>query len=389
MTTQLITEGRVKLEVPELSRFKTPAGDYAPSLTHVFYNPRMELCRDISVSAAQVAGRELGELRICDPLAGVGVRGVRYAIEVKGVSKVVVNDRSPEAFELITRNIGLNGVAGLVEAWNSDANALLWENRGRFNFVDLDPFGSPAPFMDAACAGLARRGMLALTATDTAPLSGTHARACLRRYGAKPLRTEYSHELGIRILTGFAQRVAGKHELALTPTLVHATQHYFRVYLLARRGAQHVDEILKHQGYVSHCHTCGRRVLSRELVAELPEACECGCRFSHAGPFWVGELMDLRFIQKLLKDLAGRNFELARQEFALLSLCAEEAEGPPTFYEMNELARYTRNSPSKIAGFVAKLRKQGYFASRTHFSGTGFRTDAPFDKMIETFFYSR
>jgi tRNA (guanine26-N2/guanine27-N2)-dimethyltransferase len=229
MSTQFITEGWTKLEVPELARFRTRAGDYAPSLAPVFYNPHMELCRDISVSAVQVLADELGSLRVCDPLAGVGARGLRYAKEVKGDVTVVVNDRSREAFELIKRNVELNGLTSIVDARNEDANVLLLGGRGKFDFVDLDPFGSPAPFVDAACAALARRGVLAVTATDTAPLSGTHARACLRRYGAKPLKTEYCHELGIRILIGFAQRVAGKHELALAPVLAHATRHYFRV----------------------------------------------------------------------------------------------------------------------------------------------------------------
>ena len=382
MKTRFVNEGLTKLEVPDPERFRTKSGDYAPSLTHVFYNPRMELCRDISVSAAQVSVSEFGELRVCDPLAGVGARGIRYAKEVKGISRVLTNDRSSEAFELIKRNVELNGLTSLIEVQNTDANALLWENHGRFNFVDVDPFGSPAPFMDAACASLARRGMLALTATDTAPLSGTHARACLRRYGAKPLKTEYCHELGIRILVGFAQRVGGRHELALTPALAHATQHYFRVYLRAQRGAQHVDEAMREQGYVSHCSTCGRRVPSRGLVAELPGACECGGRLSHAGPLWLGALIDRTFAQKVAGDLVRRNFKLGHQELSLLNRCIEEADGPATFYDLNEVARHAEVSPPKIAELIVELRERGRFASRAHFSPTGIRTDAPLEELL-------
>ncbi|MDI6884591.1 MAG: tRNA (guanine(10)-N(2))-dimethyltransferase [Hadesarchaea archaeon] len=382
MQTRIVVEGRTKLKVPEPEHFRTLAGDYAPSLARVFYNPYMEFCRDISVSAVQVVVQELGELRACDPLAGVGVRGIRYAKEVKGVLRSIVNDRSPEAFELIKHNIELNRVAGLAEARNSDANALLWENRGRFNFMDLDPFGSPAPFMDAACAALARRGMLAITATDTAPLSGTHARACLRRYGAKPLKTEYCHELGLRILVGFAQRVAGKHEIALEPALAHATQHYFRVYMRARRGAKGADEVLKKQGYVSHCNGCGRRVLSPGLVAELPGICECGGRFSHAGPLWLGALIDRTFAQRVAGDLVRRNFRLRYQELSLLNRCIEEAGGPATFYDLNEIARRAGVSPPKIGALIAELREMGHFASRTHFSNTGFRTNASLEELL-------
>jgi len=380
--TQVITEGITKLEVPELERFRTPAGDYAPSLTQVFYNPLMELCRDISVSALQVLADELGNIRICDPLAGVGARGLRYAKEVRGAAKVVVNDRSREAVELIGRNVELNGLSSSVEVLDGDANVLLWGHRPRFHAVDIDPFGSPAPFVDAACAALSRDGMLMLTATDTAPLSGTHPKACIRRYGAKPLRTEYCHELGIRILMGFCQRVAGGHEMALAPLLAHASRHYFRVYMRALMGPKRVDELLAQQGHVSHCKACGRRVVSFGIAAELPNTCECGEKLSHAGPMWLGRIMDRGFVQRVFGDLARRNFRLGQQAIVLLSRCIEESDGPPTFYEVHEVARRAGVQPPKIAGVIARLRGRGYFASRTHFSGTGLRTDAPLDEII-------
>jgi len=382
---QLIAEGSVKLEVPELGRYRTRAGDYAPSLTKVFYNPRMELCRDISVSVVRVLASEFGSIRICDPLAGVGARAIRYAKEVRDVEKATVNDRSQEAVEFIRRNIELNGLSN-VEAHNEDANVLLWSHRrDRFHFIDVDPFGSPAPFVDAACAALARGGMLALTATDTAPLSGTYVKTCLRRYGARPLKTEYCHELGVRILIGFAQRVAGRHELALVPVLAHSTEHYFRVYLRARKGAQHVDELLAGQGYVSHCRACGRRVLTRGIAVELPGACECGGKPGHAGPMWLGQLMDKEFVWKLSADLVNRNFKLGHRELVLLDRCAEEAAGPPTFYDVHDLARRARVSAPKLLEVLAMLRKRGYFASRTHFLDTGLRTDAPIDEILQIF----
>jgi len=382
MMTQVITEGITKLEVPELERFRTPAGDYAPSLTQVFYNPIMELCRDISVSALQVLADELGNIRICDPLAGVGARGLRYAKEVRGAAEVVVNDRSREAVELIGRNVELNGLSSSVEVLEGDANVLLWGYRPRFHAVDIDPFGSPAPFVDAACAALARDGMLMITATDTAPLSGTHPKACIRRYGAKPLRTEYCHELGIRILIGFCQRVAGRHEMALAPLLAHASRHYFRVYMRAMMGPKRVDELLAQQGHVSHCKACGRRVVSFGIAAELPSTCECGEKLGHAGPMWLGRIMDRDFIQRAASDLARRNFRLSQQAIVLLSRCIEESDSPPTFYEMHEVAGRAGVQPPKIADVIAELRGRGYFASRTHFSGTGLRTDAPLDEII-------
>ncbi len=382
MKTKIMFDGKAKMEVPDPESFRTPAGDYAPSLTRVFYNPLMEFCRDISVSVARVLSKRLKFIKACDPLAGVGVRGVRYALEVGGVSGILINDLSPEAFELIKRNVEMNGVTHLAECRNSDANLVLCENRGRFNFVDIDPFGSPAPFIEAACSATTRRGMLAITATDTAPLSGTHPRACVRRYGAKPLRTEYCHELGIRILAGFSQRVGGKQEIALKPVLSHATQHYFRIYFELDRGANRTDEILGEQGYVSHCFRCGSRVLNRGLVTELPNACNCGGKFYHAGPLWLGSLIDQNFAQETMMDLVMRDFKLKYKELHLLNRCIEEAEGPATFYDLNCLAGHAGAPPPKIALLIAKLRATGRFASRTHFSNTGLRTNAPMDEIL-------
>lgn len=376
MQTIVTTEGEAKIEVPDPSLFRTKSGDYAPSLTEVFYNPVMEFCRDISVSAAQVIADKLKDVMACDPLAGVGVRAIRYSKEVRGVSRVLANDRSPKAYELMKRNISMNGVSDKVEPLSLDANVLLRQNKGRFQLLDIDPYGSPAPFLDAACSALARRGMLALTATDTGPLSGTHPRACLRRYGSKPLKTEYCHELGIRILIAFAQRVAGKYEVGLSPLLAHATMHYFRIYLEARGGPARADEMLAGQGYLSHCFACGDRILTTGPVPHPPEKCDCGGGFSHAGPLWLGSLMDRGFLEQVTSDLNARNFKSGYKELMLLNRCHEESQGPPTFYDLNELSRLAGVQSPKISEAVSALRDAGYFASRTHFSDNGVRTDA-------------
>jgi len=168
----------------------------------IFYNPKMELSRDLDVaSVAAFLALNRKPLRFAaDALAGTGIRGLRLACEVFSASSasyassaaasseergesavqqavvaaeecsVVLNDRSKHAYEVIQRNIRLNGVEGVVRASNEDANVLL--HRFRFDLVDLDPFGSPAPFLDAACKSVRR--LLLVTATDTAPLCGAH-----------------------------------------------------------------------------------------------------------------------------------------------------------------------------------------------------------------------
>ena len=47
-----------------------------------------------------------------------------------------------------------------------------------FDVVDLDPYGSPVPFLDAALQSVRDGGMLMVTCTDLAVLSGGNTGAC-------------------------------------------------------------------------------------------------------------------------------------------------------------------------------------------------------------------
>lgn len=375
METQEIEEGEIKLIVPKLEDYKTSPNEYVPSRTDVFFNPVMEFSRDISVSSLQVSSEDIEGLRICDSLAGVGARGVRYAKEVENISKVVINDRSEKAAELIQKNIKLNDLSN-AETGQEDANKLLSHHRPRFHMIDIDPFGSPIPFLDSAFSAISRRGILHITATDTGPLCGAYRNACIRRYGAFPLRNSYSSEIGLRIFIGSIQRRAATYDLALHPILSHSTQHYFRSHFQVDQGAKKADKILKKQGYISHCFQCKKRTITKGLNPSLPEKCECGKKLEHAGPLWIEDFAEEAHLQKVIEDLDSRNFKKSEKEIDLLELCLKEIGGPLGFYDLHEVSSLAGVSPPKFDKVVSELREMDYFASRTHFSDMGIRTDA-------------
>ncbi|KXA92983.1 hypothetical protein AKJ66_03070 [candidate division MSBL1 archaeon SCGC-AAA259E22] len=382
METQIVEEGKIKLEVPRLEDYRTSPKEYVPSQTPVFFNPVMEISRDLSVSSLQVLSEEIENLRICDALAGVGARGLRYLAEVDGVGKLLINDWNSEAADFIRRNIENNDLSG-VEVRNEDANTLLHNYRPRFHVIDIDPFGTPIPFLDSSFSAISRRGIFLVTATDTGPLCGAYQNACLRKYGSWPLRTPYSRELGLRILIGSVQRRAAVYDLALSPVLSHATQHFFRAHFQVAQGAKKADRVVKKQGYFSHCFDCGRRSVKGGLSPTLPERCECGRTLEHAGPLWTDKLADEDHLQKVVEDLSARDFKLMNKERKLLNLCIAEVDGPPGFYDLHELSSRANVSPPKIETFIRQLRENEYFASRTHFSDTGIRTDASMDFLID------
>ena len=182
---QIIEEGKATIKIPK----ETKISKELP----VFYNPVMKFNRDITIALLNTLDEDL---RISLPLAGTGVRGIRIALETKH-KNIIFNDLNPVAIKIINQNLKLNKLKLKVE--NKEANKFLLENKG-FDYIDIDPFGSPNPFLDSAIKRLSREGILAVTATDTAPLCGTFPKACLRKYWAKPLRNELMHEIGLRIL---------------------------------------------------------------------------------------------------------------------------------------------------------------------------------------------
>ena len=112
-------------------------------------------------------------VRILEALSATGLRSIRYAKEIKGVKEIVANDLSKRAVASIERNINANKVSDLVTASHSDATMIMYNNRqkeNRFDVVDLDPYGSPTPFLDGAVQSVAEGGLLCVTATDLAVL---------------------------------------------------------------------------------------------------------------------------------------------------------------------------------------------------------------------------
>ena len=65
----------------------------------------------------------------------------------------------------------------------------------RFTIIDIDPYGSPASFLDGAVQAVDDGGLLCITCTDMAGLCGNHGEASFAKYGAMPLKSKCCHEL--------------------------------------------------------------------------------------------------------------------------------------------------------------------------------------------------
>jgi len=378
--SEIIREGKVQVLVPKLEAYSINPSDYAPSKAPVFYNPVMEFNRDLSVLAFQayqhMAGREIS---ICEPLTSQGIRGVRFATEITGVKGVLISDINERAYKLAVHNVKLNGLEDRVVVKHKDANCVLSCNaspKKRFDIVDIDPFGTPVPYIGSAVRALRNHGLLASTATDLAPLCGVHAKACVRKYGGKPLRTEYCHELAVRLLAGCTATLAAKHDVGIRVLFSHSSEHYIRLYAQIAYGAEKADESVKNVGCILHCFNCLHRESTRQPFEHL--TCpECGARMDYAGPLWIGSIFDEPFIELMAKENHTVAFKNHARIGRLLSLAHAEATAPSTYYVLDKLSGKLGLPSPPVQAFADALKNAGFQAVQTHFSPRGIRTDAP------------
>ncbi len=351
---ETVTEGTTLLRVPRAGHGKGPKARRGGP----FYNPAMRLARDVSVALAAVVAGDKADFRFLDAMAAVGARGLRVAHEVAG-SQVTMADVNPEAVAWIRRNAeALDGTDATVHEGPFEALVV----RDRFDWVDVDPFGTPAPFLDAAVRGVRSGGVLAVTGTDTATLNGVYPEACRRRYDARPMRAPFSKEVAVRLVAGAVARAAARHDRAAVPVLGYAMDHYVRIHFRVEDGAQKADAALASMGYA---WSDGEdRGVASARPAEAP----------WAGPLWAGPYVERDLVEAVVVEARGRGF--GRDVEKLLGRLAEEADAPALYTTMAELGRAGVDPLPKIDSQVDVLREAGHEASRTHFDPQGVKTDA-------------
>ena len=353
-----IQEGPTKLIVPE----DHSAGGPGKINGSVFFNEQMAFNRDISVMFLRAFDKEM---TVADAMTATGSRAVRIANEAPKTF-VTANDISAYAIPYIEKNIELNGLTNCVPS-NRNLQSLLNENV--FDYIDIDPFGSPMPFIHSAIQGAKRHGYLAITATDAAPLAGAHAAKCIRRYQVQPLRGVMCHEAGLRILIGTMAREMAKFDKGLRPMLSFSADHYFRTYLQVLDGAGHADDALDSLVYIAFDPVTLERSYSKEKDEK-----------HKYGPFWGGRLFDKDHLDRMSTD----NVCVKRKCDKMMSLWKEEIDDIPLMYDMSEIASHLKVTTPRYDAFIERMNEYGR-TSRTHISPTGFKTELSLKEIFDVF----
>ncbi|OVE74945.1 tRNA (guanine(10)-N(2))-dimethyltransferase [archaeon D22] len=359
-----ITEGKGKIKI-----FEPEDGIVSKDLP-VFYNPKMKLNRDLSILLLNSIENQ--NMRLADPMCGTGVRVVRFLKELDEdkIREFYVNDLSSDATNKLKENLELNELSEekLIVS-NKDASIMLLEEIG-FDYVDIDPFGSPNNFLDAAVKRISRNGILAVTATDTAPLSGTYPKTGTRKYWADTIRNEHKHEAGVRILIRKCQIQGAQYERALIPILSYSIDHYMRIFFRVEKGKQKVDKLLKSHKYFHYCSSCARHFESEKNIEEC-----CSKRMDSAGPLYTGQIFD----KELVSEMNNNNQDKDNEK--ILTLFLEESDMPDFFYDIHQICKKQKLAIPKTEKLMEKIREAGYRVSRTHFLDTAIKSDIDFETL--------
>jgi tRNA (guanine26-N2/guanine27-N2)-dimethyltransferase len=236
--------------------------------------------------------------------------------------------------------------------------------RNRVDVVDLDPYGTAAPFIDAAVQCITDGGLLCVTCTDLSVLAtNNYPEKCYSNYGGISVKAEYSHEVALRLVLHTISTSAARYGRYIQPLLSLSIDFYVRLFVRVQTAPIEVKKVASKTSIYYVCSGCqsfydqplGRmteRVNDRSGNAitlfkthvgpPVPEKCpECGSSLHVAGPMWNGPIHDSQFIGGILEHLEGNEgkYGTSTRMKGMLTVAKEELNTPFYF------------TPSRVASF--------------------------------------
>ncbi|XP_043107994.1 LOW QUALITY PROTEIN: tRNA (guanine(26)-N(2))-dimethyltransferase [Puntigrus tetrazona] len=337
-------------------------------------------------------------LHVLEGLAASGLRSVRFALEVPGLKSITANDYSAKAAALIAQDAQHNNVSHILQASQRDASMVMYEARGRkerYDVIDLDPYGSPSPFLDAAVQAVSEGGLLCITCTDMAVMAGNSGETCYSKYGSVSIKSKYCHEMALRIILHSLDQRAAVYQRYIEPLLSVSVDFYIRVFVRVKTGQVVVKNSASKQALLYNCVGCGAFHLQRmgkkmsqgkhmkysaATGPPVGPSCEhCGQRHQLGGPVWAEPIHDIAFVQKVLSAVSGNptRFRTSKRIEGVLSMVTEELQDVPLYYVLDHLSSTVHCSTPSMLQFRSALLHAGYRVSLSHACKNAVKTDAP------------
>ena len=342
----------------------------------VFYNPKMKPLRDMSVAFLNALDLSDSKKSLLDSTSATGIRCIRYAKET-GISMLTAIDINEKATNNTKKNLRLNSVKA--DVFNIDLEKFAAEHDAKFQIIDLDPFGSPSPYIRDILKLSEDGTIIMMTATDTAVLCGAHSKACVKQYGSIPLHNHLCKEAGIRILINHFIRKAAEFNFGTEVILSISDMHYMRIFLRLKKGAESAYGSMLQNGFGSYCNSCSAYSYASGIAPVIENKCKnCNSRTKLFGPLYLGRLNQKDILKRMLVLLTE-----ASPAYKPIKTISEEYESP-FFYHIPLLTRFIKTSSISFTELSESLRKKGFQSTRTLFDQSGIKTDAPLHEIISS-----
>lgn len=342
----IIEEGGIKIKVEE-ETLKSPS-----SKSKVFYNPRMKINRDLTIIFLKSFFKK--PIRILDGMAATGIRSLRILKEIE-VEEIIINDISKDSVERIKENIKLNNVdSDKIRIENKDINKLCLEEKG-FDYIDIDPFGSPVKYISNPIMSLKYKGVLGITATDLTALTGSKPSALFRKYSVIGIKTDFFKEFGIRVLIKKVFEKGMELGYFMKPLFSYYKEHHYRVFF---QKLKFKNKYLNYISNIVYCENClNRSIFGNEIICKI-----CNKKMKIIGPIYVKSINEKNLLEKM-KEIGYREF--------LEKIIKESEYKSPWYFSIRFFAKKYK---------LRKIEKMEYYlkefeGSRTHFDPLGIKTD--------------
>lgn len=264
------------------------------------------------------------KVRFLDALTASGLRMLRTKQEIpesllESVTGVDISDFAKDIFKT---NLHLNNLEETdnIHFHLADTNQFMQAlpPYKRYDVIDIDPYGTMVPFLDAALHAGARESLFCVTSTDTRVLCGSDRHKCFYMYGAVRDGDDHIEETGLRVALATLQRCANIQNKSVEPLLCVQSDFYIRLFVRVRTSRQKCWGSMASTGLQFYCKDCGNQHIevfgefskkhpkqARPKKFELQSGkCEnCGGNFSMTGPIYTDKLYDPEFVQQMLDVL--------------------------------------------------------------------------------------
>ncbi|MEO0202194.1 MAG: hypothetical protein ABIL37_00515 [candidate division WOR-3 bacterium] len=340
-----------------------------PNKKGLFYNPRGVISRELGIALLRVEKNLKSNISILECMSGIGFRTVRYYKEA-GVRNMWVNEANEEAVEFLKENLRLNNISlDEIKITTKEAKRLLLENsisENRFDFIDLDSFGSPSEFIFGVIMALKIEGVVYLTSTDGFTLCGLKQTSSIINYGVHTINSKFCHELGMRTLISQFMKCAGNLGMHFEPIISLYDGYAWRIALRLKKGVENAN--FDKFGYVLYNpQTKEYKIFENNKIEGSGLIC---------GPIYLGNLHNKDYVSKLVENSS----DLKKLKKILEKISIEE--DIPLYYDYQEICDIVSVSPPPRKKIIEFLKKQGYLVSETHINPYGIKTNAPYEILV-------